>query len=425
MRRSLCAGRARCADVHAQGGRRHRPPAPPAADARARAVPDHVAFGLGYRESPDRKTLFVTADGSPLTGRSTSTRGSSAASSTSSAPPTDDAAARPALDRGDVDVVVEFPADPARPRARRQAVEDHGVHTRLDPIEQTAIDFASPLAVDQINGQILASIVDAGSAGGPPFGDVFAAASTRCSRQPGRRQRRSRRRPTGRCRSRRRQLVHLRRRCGGSSGSPTSSSSRRPATLAGPSSTAQRLPTALEAGRTLQQTLAGGDAATAAEQLADIDQTLSTVQQLRRRYDRRGDPCSCTRSRRGGGGRARHAPITDLYAPTAVVLLVQQFGVAFGALSFVRERPSAPSSCTRPARSAGPMVIGKFLGLPALGGVMAAVLVELVVLVLDVPLRAAGRRGRRDRTDAVRFDRSRFVISLRVAAPTRRRSSTP
>ena len=30
--------------------------------------------------------------------------------------------------------------------------------------------------------------------------------------------------------------------------------------------------------------------------------------------------------------------ITDFYAPAAVVLLVQQFGVAFGALTFVRER---------------------------------------------------------------------------------------
>jgi hypothetical protein len=46
--------------------------------------------------------------------------------------------------------------------------------------------------------------------------------------------------------------------------------------------------------------------------------------------------------------------VTDFYAPAALVLLLQQFGVAFGALSFVRERNQGVDELFRAARS-GPL----------------------------------------------------------------------
>jgi ABC-2 type transport system permease protein len=79
--------------------------------------------------------------------------------------------------------------------------------------------------------------------------------------------------------------------------------------------------------------------------------------------------------------------ITDFYAPAAVVLLVQQFGVAFGALTFVRERALGTVELYQAGPvSAGPMLIGKYLGYLLVGGVVAALLVELLLLVLDVPM---------------------------------------
>ena len=45
------------------------------------------------------------------------------------------------------------------------------MHTRLDPIERTAIDFASRLAIDEINGQILAEIVEGGQGLARPASD--------------------------------------------------------------------------------------------------------------------------------------------------------------------------------------------------------------------------------------------------------------
>ena len=77
--------------------------------------------------------------------------------------------------------------------------------------------------------------------------------------------------------------------------------------------------------------------------------------------------------------------VTDWYAPAAVVLMLQQFGVAFGALSFVRERQLgivdvyqvAPSSATE-------ALVGKYLAYLPIGGVIGAALTALIVGVLDV-----------------------------------------
>ena len=52
-----------------------------------------------------------------------------------------------------VDVVVVFPEDPLNTVLDGHQAVIKVVHNRLDPIEQTAIGFASQLAVDQINSQ--------------------------------------------------------------------------------------------------------------------------------------------------------------------------------------------------------------------------------------------------------------------------------
>ena len=88
----------------------------------------------------------------------------------------------------------------------------------------------------------------------------------------------------------------------------------------------------------LQSTLAGGDVAAAAQQLADIDQTLTTVHT---NFDAFTTVEADVLVRPFTSQVATSEPgthtITDFYAPAAVVLLVQQFGVAFGALD-VRAR---------------------------------------------------------------------------------------
>ena len=78
---------------------------------------------------------------------------------------------------------------------------------------------------------------------------------------------------------------------------------------------------------------------------------------------------------------------TDYYAPAAIVLLLQQFGVAFAALSFVRERQLGAAELFRVAPvEPRQVVVGKYVGHLVIGGLVSAALVALVRWVLDVPL---------------------------------------
>jgi ABC-2 type transport system permease protein len=77
---------------------------------------------------------------------------------------------------------------------------------------------------------------------------------------------------------------------------------------------------------------------------------------------------------------------TDWYAPAAVVLMLQQFGVAFGALSFVRERQLGIVDVYRVAPVNAPeALIGKYLAYLPIGALIGAVLTGLMVAVLGVP----------------------------------------
>jgi ABC-2 type transport system permease protein len=349
-----------------------------------------LAFGLGYRQSPDPyRTLFVTPQGSPFADKVQGYAGDLGRFVNYAGTTTDDADARARLNRGDVDVVVEFPTDPLGTVLSGKQAPITVLHTRLDPIEQTAIDFASRLAVDEINSQILASIVTEGQQAARPLGDVFGAASTAVTAAD---QAIARADPGGARQAATdlaAQLGQLRTTLERTVGVANQLVEQAPATLAGPAATASDSLTQLESKvGDLQQTLAGGDMAAAAQQLAAIDQTLTTVHT---NFDAFTTVEANVLVRPFTSQVATAEPgthtITDFYAPAAVVLLVQQFGVAFGALTFVRERALGTVELYQAGPvSAGPMLIGKYLGYLLVGGVVAALLVELLLLVLDVPM---------------------------------------
>ena len=79
--------------------------------------------------------------------------------------------------------------------------------------------------------------------------------------------------------------------------------------------------------------------------------------------------------------------MTDWYAPAAVILMLQQFGIAFGALTFVRERQLGIVDIFRVAPvNAAETLVGKYLAFLAIGGGIGALLTALVVTTLDVPI---------------------------------------
>ena len=271
-----------------------------------------VAFGLGYRDTPDpMRTVFVGPPDSPLLEQVERYADGLDDFVVFAGIEHEFAVAERRLLR---DVIVGFPDDPAAAVLGGEPAMITITHTRLDPIERSAIVFASRLAVDNVNGEILSRIVAAGQDLGTTAVDRAGGAADLLSEQ-------------------------------GDAG-VISARQAEYATLLGRG--AEQVDRFLELDPDLMvQPFA-----------ADVDLAVPAASRP-----------------------------TDWYVPAAVVLIVQQFGVAFGALSFVREQRLGIVEVFRAAPvGAVPGLVGKYVAYLALGGVVGAALTALVVAGLGVPV---------------------------------------
>ena len=72
---------------------------------------------------------------------------------------TDEAGARRALEDEEVDLVVIFPADPVNTVLAGEQATIQVLHQQLDPLQETAVEVLSRLAVQEVNANVLASVV--------------------------------------------------------------------------------------------------------------------------------------------------------------------------------------------------------------------------------------------------------------------------
>ena len=343
-----------------------------------------AAFGVGYRDTTrPMSTMFVVAEDSPVRD-SLEQYADDLDDFVHLAGVTDDAAlARRALMDGDVDLVVVFPDEPIEAVIAGEQAEVEVVHTRLDPIERTAIAFASRLAVDQINSEVLAAVVGEGQAIAQPADDAIAAgheavAAMRDAVASG---------DTDRVAA--------------ASGSMGEVLAELDATVRAAQAFGDELGVADDRSATpadgaqqvldeLGAALAAAErdpAAVSGERLDDLDRRLDAVATALDTF-LTADPDVLVRPLRAVVDLAVDDVdrVTDWYAPAAVILVLQQFGVAFGALSFVRERQLGILDVFRVAPVGAPAaVIGKYLAYLLMGLAVGAVLTAAVVLLLDVP----------------------------------------
>jgi ABC-2 type transport system permease protein len=85
----------------------------------------------------------------------------------------DEAAARGDLERGDVDAVVIFPADPLQTVLSGNRAEVTVLHDKLDPIQQTAVEIASRLAVQEVNARVVGAVVGGGQTALQPLDQLL------------------------------------------------------------------------------------------------------------------------------------------------------------------------------------------------------------------------------------------------------------
>jgi ABC-2 type transport system permease protein len=345
-----------------------------------------AVFGLGYRDTPDpMRTIFVAPKGSPLLDQAQTYAKDAGPFITLVGVTNDPTAARQRLMDGDVDLVVSFPDDPLATVLAGQQASIRVIHTRLDPIQRTAISFASRLAIDQINGQILAQIVEGGQGLARPASEAFSLATGAISSLD--------------------QAIS------------SKDQARADAALADLEDATARLSLSARAVDATSERLMGDRASATGEdvtraitelrqnvedlrsnlQAQDITTRLARIRELldtvNQRYDQLTavDPGVLVRPFRSEVELAVHdvGKVTDWYAPAAVILMLQQFGVAFGALTFVRERQLGITDIFRVAPiNATETLLGKYVAYLAVGGAIAAVLTALVVVGLDVPMAA-------------------------------------
>jgi ABC-2 type transport system permease protein len=347
-----------------------------------------LVFGLGYRETPDPyRTEIVAEPGSVFAEEVDAYTEELSQLVDIRRVGNDEAGARARLQAGELDLVVIFPDDAVDWILDGNRAPVVVLHTRLDPVEEVGIRFAARLAAQEVNTAVLAQVVSSGQESITPAHEEMAASVDAANRarsavRDGDEEEaetalddldRSIRRVEDSVRASTGLTVNL----GGREDAEQASRDVDEA-LARVSGTSSRLRTNLAEGDDAQ-------AQTEAERLADEAITAQEALELFQELDPEvvARPFEVYVETAVEGERT----YTDFYAPAALILVLQQFAVAFGALSFVRERQLGMLDVYR-VGPIGPFqtVLGKYVAYLLLGGAVGAVLAVAIVYGLGVPL---------------------------------------
>jgi ABC-2 type transport system permease protein len=295
--------------------------------------------------------------------------------------------ARRALELGEIDLVVAFPTDaPERLAAGEQAAITI-LHDKIDPIQLTAVEIASRLAVGEVNATILESLVDRGLEGMRPVNQqLFEAVETAGELE---------------------RAAQL-----GDDDAVEDHYATLDLRLRGAE-------TSLAASATVLRELDDDGAGLAAEDeieaaRSQVDDVRTSVDSYVASYRQNGQaPAAANLSGQVAdlteGVREtvnispqvvvrpfvsdvqqlanRWISPTDFFAPSTIALLLAHLGVTFAAMSVVADRRLGVFEVYRVAPlGAGQVITSKYIAYLLLGGLVGAALLAAVVLGLSVPI---------------------------------------
>lgn len=301
----------------------------------------------------------------------------------------DRAAAERDLRNGELDLVVVLPPDPLDTvLAGRQATIDV-LHDKLDPIQQTAVEVAAEVAVQELNATIAEKVVGEAQQDLRPLAEEVA--------------------------SSRRLLDEVRQ---ASSSGDRTATNRRSEDLA---DAVDRLATAAEGGllpEGLRTSLGGASdsrAGSGGDAFGRLDASVEQLRSSTRRLAESGgsDPAAAAaveedlRTVENGSDRVlsldprlvarpferrtknlspQPVNMAGFFSPAAIALLVQHLALTLAAMSLVADRSLGLFETFRVGPvGAGRVVLGKFLAHAVLGGTVGAALVAAVTIGLGVP----------------------------------------
>ena len=288
------------------------------------------------------------------------------------------------LNDGEIDAVVVFPTDALERVLGGERAEIQVLHEKLDPFEQTAIDIASRLAVQEVNSSILSALAGGAQTALAPVDDAVAT------------------------------LVEQAAALSAAVASNDTAAMTDGATSAGETLRSARVVIAASIG--VVERL-GGDPDLLATDLLDrvdgaIDQADATAadqgatlteqaSQLAARLEEVADAIPSVATvdpavlvRPFDADTENISPVeiepVDFFAPASIALLLQHLALTFAALSLVRDREVGLFELLRVGPLSSPEILfGKTVAYLVVGVAVGASLVAAAVLVLGVPLQGS------------------------------------
>jgi ABC-2 type transport system permease protein len=132
-----------------------------------------LLFGAGYGNTEVvKKALFVGPENSIYEELHDSYQGQLDEFLSSEGMVSSEEDARRALERGDVDIVVVFPPNPEETVMSGERAVITVLHDQIDPIQEAAIEFASALAIHEVNSAVLTTLAGDAQAQLGPVADL-------------------------------------------------------------------------------------------------------------------------------------------------------------------------------------------------------------------------------------------------------------
>lgn len=347
-------------------------------------------FGIGYRnEARSLRTVFVVEDGSPLGEQINEFAGNLGEQLIFEGTTSDQEGALQQLRRGQLDLVAVAPADAYETiQANQQAVFSL-YHNEIDPFQADYVRYFGEIYIAEVNRRVLRTIAEEGQDSSLTSRENVAAARASASAMRAALER-------GDAVEARRQQRQLDRELDTlelTLGASASLLAGVQETLGGRSSDTTPLRSRLSTVRRVTTDIGEiedgqADYSEETERAAQVESELTSLDTELGEFNRIDSQVIVSPFRSESQGVATVQPeLSDYFAPSVIVLLLQHLAVTFAALSIVREvRQGAMELFRVSPISAGETLLGKYLSYLLFGGVIATILTLLIIFALGVPM---------------------------------------